>query len=163
MSQRYRAHSDPSSPTSPSSSRLPGSARPIRSPLPDSTLPLSLTQESLARLQIADNLPSRPRWASPAQAQSYAGPRVRLPSVTPSTTSVSDGEDEDDGGELEPVAQEKKDNWLRKGKGRERAPEEPSRSGIAETLPPEILLHVRTRSCLHGLPELGSQTRCSVC
>lgn len=55
---------------------------------------------------------------------------------------MSDGEDEDDGGQLEPVAQEKRDDWLRKGKEKEKVTDKTGESAIAGTLPPEILLHV---------------------
>lgn len=62
--------------------------------------------------------------------------------MTPSTTSVSDGEDDDErAADLEPVRQDKRESWLGKGKGKAQECMG-EQSGIAESLPPEILIQV---------------------
>ena len=143
--QRNRAYSDPSSPISSPSSRIPSSSRiQLQSqrnvPLDPASI-FNLTQESLARLQIDEEIPPRPRWAHPGH-QSHAGPSRRIPSMTPSSTSVSDGEDDDERVvDLEPVRQAKRESWLNKGKSRAQESVD-GRSAIAENLPPEILIQV---------------------
>lgn len=122
----------------------------------------SLTQASLARLQLSHDFPSRPaKWAygghGHGHAQSYngggggGGGRGRLVSITPSTTSVSDGEEPDQEDVKVDVEEPGVKKWLDKGrtsgsasgsggKGKER--EVVGKPGPMAALPPEILVHV---------------------
>ncbi len=106
---RPRAYSDPTSPPLISPSHLP------------------LTESSLSRLPLGPHV-----WPFNT-AHSYSG------RVTPSTTSVSDGEDEKE--EVEEglgmsITEEQVRDWVGKGKSREGV-------GLAGSLPPEILVSVR--------------------
>lgn len=128
---------------------------------------VQLTEDSLARLQISDVAEDRPRRPVGFQPHSYAGTgsgpatRGRPPSVTPSTTSVSDGEDEEDEVDLEPLGQSKKEDWLRKGKQKETITVQGTSdaSGIAGTLPPEILLHVSPSHWMQARRYSGASRR----
>lgn len=131
---RARALSNPTSPSA--SPSLPSTSR-----LPEQ--PTSLTQAALAQLSAS---PRPPRWP-PNTAHSYPGRKAA--SVTPSATSVSEG-DEIDGEDSRlslSLSDEQVKAWVRKGKGKEKernvsAGGRLRDSGLANTLPPEILVHV---------------------
>ncbi|KAK4684638.1 F-box and leucine-rich repeat protein GRR1, partial [Tremellales sp. Uapishka_1] len=94
-----------------------------------------------------DSSPTIPYLDLEAPLFPRAFDRIRQPSVTPSSTSVSEGEDDDLSLSLGP---EDMQSWITggvKGKGKERASDSGSGSssiggGLAGTLPPEILLQI---------------------
>ncbi|WVQ93980.1 hypothetical protein IAU59_001058 [Kwoniella sp. CBS 9459] len=139
---------------------------PIYSPIP---VHLALTTQSLSHLSLAggeggDDRPTSSsaasssgiRLSSPAEARLKAGSR-RAHSTAPSSTSVSDNEEDEDGtasgkrndADTEPsspitVDVQQAKSWLDmsedrrdKGKGKMAEPE-----GMAARLPPEILMHI---------------------
>lgn len=151
---------------------------------------LSLTQASLAQLQISHEINSRPsKWSSTpvgaaaaaAAAAATAGgshrpslprqgsSRVRVPSLTPSSTSVSDGDGEGYGGDhnedgngrgtLSGQTHRDMVDWnavmrlsRSKGKGKSKVkekdliPQSGRGRGLLGTLPPEILAQVRSHT-----------------
>lgn len=188
---RFRAHSDPSSPSaSPSatsSSRLPNpffsaqihhpqphplaSSRPVPRPTQSSqsaSRSILLTSEALAALAIAESSASTTPDPSPSPGTGYQNtnwstrgnehydiPRSghgggRRRSVTPSTTSVSDGEEE--GYEEAQDARSGAKEWMNR-KGKDKATERSysgQGSGMAGSLPEEVLMHVSWVSHHYG-------------
>lgn len=152
---RSRSHSDPTSPQSTppntSSSRLPSATYSTTSTAATSTSPTSLTAESLAKLTLDNTRPSR--WTHSQHSHGTIR-RPRVPSATPSATSVSDGGEETE--DLTASFREEANHWASrgKGKGKESAsvvgPTDESGSGsgsgLAGSLPPELLGQVRSAS-----------------